>query len=117
MRVLVATDIASRGIDVTNIELVVNFDIPEQTEDYVHRIGRTGRAGRSGKAISFVTPDQKNDLRMIEKLIKSKLSISPLPNLPNVEIFQNLHVSILIMAEVDDAFTHSWEIDVRRTHV
>ncbi|MEK7451970.1 MAG: DEAD/DEAH box helicase, partial [Patescibacteria group bacterium] len=82
VRVLVATDIASRGIDVTNIELVVNFDIPEQTEDYVHRIGRTGRAGRSGKAISFVTPDQKNDLRMIERLIKSKLSISPLPNLP-----------------------------------
>ncbi len=86
VRVLVATDIASRGIDVTNIELVVNFDLPEQTEDYVHRIGRTGRAGRSGKAISFVTPDQRNDLKMIERLIKSKLTVSPLPNLPERRI-------------------------------
>jgi ATP-dependent RNA helicase RhlE len=81
-RVLVATDIASRGIDVTNIELVINFDLPDQAEDYVHRIGRTGRAGRTGKAISFATPDQKNDLRIIERLIRTKLNMSPLPELP-----------------------------------
>ena len=55
-RVLVATDIAARGIDVNNIELVVNFDLPDNSEDYVHRIGRTGRAGKTGRAISFVTP-------------------------------------------------------------
>src|SRR3989338_273601 len=60
-RVLVATDIAARGIDVTNIELVVNYDLPTQAEDYVHRIGRTGRAGASGHAISFATPDQHGD--------------------------------------------------------
>ncbi len=81
-RVLVATDIASRGIDVTNIELVINFDLPDQAEDYVHRIGRTGRAGRTGKAISFATPDQKRDLQIIERLIRTKISVTPLPELP-----------------------------------
>lgn len=74
-RVLVATDIAARGIDVKNIELVVNFDLPDQLEDYVHRIGRTGRAGKAGKAISFATPDQKRDIAQIQKLIKMMLPI------------------------------------------
>lgn len=74
-RVLVATDIAARGINVTNIELVVNFDIPESSEDYVHRIGRTGRAGREGKAISLATPDQQGDIRAIERLIRKPLPI------------------------------------------
>ena len=72
-RVLVATDIAARGIDVKDLPLVVNFDLPEQTEDYVHRIGRTGRAGMKGKAISFVMPDQHKDVVMIEKLIKKAI--------------------------------------------
>lgn len=72
-RVLVATDIAARGIDVTGIELVVNFDLPENPGDYVHRIGRTGRAEMSGHAISFATPDQKRDVRDIEMLIKKQL--------------------------------------------
>jgi ATP-dependent RNA helicase RhlE len=72
-RVLVATDIAARGIDVTGIELVINYDLPEQAEDYVHRIGRTGRAERSGHAISFATPDQRRDVRDIERLIKKQL--------------------------------------------
>lgn len=81
-RVLVATDIAARGIDVTGIELVINFDLPDNTEDYVHRIGRTGRAGRAGKAVSFVTPDQRNDVRSIERLIKKTIPITALPVLP-----------------------------------
>jgi ATP-dependent RNA helicase RhlE len=81
-RVLVATDIAARGIDVTGIELVVNFDLPDQAEDYVHRIGRTGRAGRVGKAISFATPDQGRDVRDIEKLVRIQLPVSKLPELP-----------------------------------
>ncbi len=81
-RVLVATDIAARGIDVTGIELVINYDLPEQAEDYVHRIGRTGRAQHQGHAVSFATPDQKFDVRAIEKLIKKQLPVSPLPNLP-----------------------------------
>ncbi|TSC69890.1 MAG: Uncharacterized protein G01um101470_930, partial [Parcubacteria group bacterium Gr01-1014_70] len=74
-RVLVATDIAARGIDVTNIELVINFDIPEHSEDYVHRIGRTGRAGRSGKAITFAAPDQQAEIRSIEHLIRKSISV------------------------------------------
>ena len=74
-RVLVATDIAARGIDIENIELVVNFDLPEQSEDYVHRIGRTGRAGRSGKAISFASPEQKKDIAQIQQLINLILPI------------------------------------------
>ncbi len=80
-RVLVATDIAARGIDVKGIELVVNYDLPENAADYVHRIGRTGRAGHTGHAISFATHDQRNDVRSIERLIKKSLPVSPLPKL------------------------------------
>ncbi len=67
-RVLVATDIAARGIDVTGIEMVVQFDLPDSPDDYVHRIGRTARAGRSGIATSFAAPEQWRDVRDIEKL-------------------------------------------------
>ena len=74
-RVMVATDIAARGIDVKNIELVINFDLPDQLEDYVHRIGRTGRAGLAGKAISFAAPEQKNDILQIERMIKTTLPV------------------------------------------
>jgi len=74
-RILVATDIASRGIDVIGISLVINYDLPEKAEDYVHRIGRTGRAGLSGKAISFVAPEQKYSVKTIEKLINSTLAV------------------------------------------
>jgi ATP-dependent RNA helicase RhlE len=80
--VLVATDIAARGIDVNDIQLVVNYDLPDQSEDYVHRIGRTARAGKEGKAVSFVAPDQQKDLYQIERLIRKHLVVSPLPELP-----------------------------------
>ncbi|MFA6171835.1 MAG: DEAD/DEAH box helicase [Patescibacteria group bacterium] len=75
-RVLVATDIAARGIDVKGIELVINYDLPENSEDYVHRIGRTGRAGKSGKAVSFALPSQMRDIRDIERLIKKTLNVT-----------------------------------------
>ncbi|MBI1961630.1 MAG: DEAD/DEAH box helicase [Parcubacteria group bacterium] len=81
-RVLIATDIAARGIDVTGISLVINFDLPQNAEDYVHRIGRTARAGATGKAISFATPDQRGDIRQIERLIKKTIPILALPELP-----------------------------------
>lgn len=81
-RVLVATDIAARGIDVKDICLVVNYDLPECSDDYVHRIGRTGRAGKSGKAVSFATPDQRASISQIEKLIRKTLPIIGVGNLP-----------------------------------
>ena len=81
-RILVATDIAARGIDVLGIELVINYDIPEHSEDYVHRIGRTARAGSAGHAISFAMPDQQKEIRQIERLIRKNLPISKLPELP-----------------------------------
>ncbi|MCK4905411.1 DEAD/DEAH box helicase [bacterium] len=78
-RILVATDVASRGIDVIGIKLVINYDLPDNSEDYVHRIGRTARAGADGHAISFVTSDQRRDVQRIERLIRKSLPISPLP--------------------------------------
>ncbi|MFX5999027.1 helicase-related protein, partial [Acinetobacter baumannii] len=69
LRVLVATDIAARGIDIDQLPHVVNFDLPNVPEDYVHRIGRTGRAGAQGEAISLVCVDEHGLLRDIERLI------------------------------------------------
>ncbi|MGB2601729.1 MAG: DEAD/DEAH box helicase [Candidatus Omnitrophota bacterium] len=81
-RILVATDIAARGIDVVGIETVINYDLPDDSENYVHRIGRTGRAGHEGRAISFATPEQGKDIRSIENLIKTALPILEHPELP-----------------------------------
>ncbi len=72
-RILVATDIAARGIDVSNIELVINYDLPDAAEDYIHRIGRTGRAGKEGKAITFAVHDERRDVQNIERLTRKRL--------------------------------------------
>lgn len=82
-RVLIATDIAARGIDVKNIEVVINYDLPEDAQNYVHRIGRTARAGKAGHAISFASPDQAVEVRSIEKLIRASLPVSKHPDLPD----------------------------------
>jgi ATP-dependent RNA helicase RhlE len=79
IRVLVATDIASRGIDVDKLSHVINYEIPEQAETYVHRIGRTGRAGSSGVAISFCSQDEKSYLKDISKLIKKNIDVAAHP--------------------------------------
>ncbi len=81
-RVLIATDIAARGIDVTGIELVINYDLPTNAEDYVHRIGRTGRAGMKGRAISLATPDQRSEIRDIERLIQNPLKKTSIGDVP-----------------------------------
>lgn len=78
LRVLVATDIAARGIDIDELPHVINFDLPDVPETYVHRIGRTGRGGNSGTAVSFCGTEEKADLRSIEKLIGFKLAVSSL---------------------------------------
>lgn len=75
IRILVATDIASRGIDVDKLSHVINFEIPEQAETYVHRIGRTGRAGEEGVALSFCTNDEMDYLRNISKLTKKNIEV------------------------------------------
>lgn len=87
LRVLVATDIAARGIDVKDIALVINYDLPDSNEDYVHRIGRTGRAGKSGKALSFVARDEKYKLRGIERLINKALPVVATP------AFEEIHMA------------------------
>ena len=79
LRILVATDVASRGIDVVNVSHVINFDVPIVYEDYVHRIGRTGRAFQRGKAITFVTDSEKYHIEKIEKVIREKIMVRQLP--------------------------------------
>jgi ATP-dependent RNA helicase RhlE len=75
VRVLVATDIASRGIDVADVSAVVNMELPLETESYVHRIGRTARAGESGAAISFVTAEERGLLKAVERFIKKTIPV------------------------------------------
>ena len=88
-RVLVATDIAARGIDVMGIELVLNLDLPTTSDDYVHRIGRTARAGAVGHAITFAMPDQKREVQAIERLIRKTLPVSKLPELPQEKFIES----------------------------
>ncbi len=84
--ILVATDVAARGLDVERISHVVNFDIPTDTESYVHRIGRTGRAGRSGDAISFVTPRERGLVNAIERATRQPLTQMQLPSVDEVNV-------------------------------
>jgi ATP-dependent RNA helicase RhlE len=74
-KVLVATDIAARGLDIEQLPFVVNYDLPGSPEDYVHRVGRTGRAGMTGEAISLVSDEERDDLAAIERLLKIKLPV------------------------------------------
>lgn len=71
--ILVATDVASRGLNLNDIDLVVNFDMPQDPEDYVHRVGRTARAGKAGKAIMFVTPSEDRKLKQLERTNKFQI--------------------------------------------
>ncbi|MCR6109872.1 DEAD/DEAH box helicase [Bacillus sp. A301a_S52] len=79
IEILVATDVAARGLDVNNVSHVFNFDLPQDSESYVHRIGRTGRAGKSGIAFSFVTPKERDHLKVIEKTTKKPMKQQGVP--------------------------------------
>lgn len=80
--ILVATDVAARGLDINGIELVVNYNLPDNTDDYVHRIGRTGRAEKTGRAVSFATPNEQKEIREIEKLINKTIKQTKFSFLP-----------------------------------
>src|SRR6185369_3370866 len=82
--IVIATDVAARGLDVPRISHVINYDIPYDTESYVHRIGRTGRAGRAGKAILFVSPRETRMLRAIEKATRQPITQMKLPTLSDL---------------------------------
>ena len=75
VNILIATDVASRGIDINDLDVVINFDLPNIPETYVHRIGRTGRAGKSGISLSFCAADEKNYVSDIQKLIKNAIPV------------------------------------------
>ncbi|GGC05741.1 ATP-dependent RNA helicase RhlE [Marinobacterium zhoushanense] len=79
VNVLVATDVAARGLDIDNLPQVVNYDLPNQPQDYVHRIGRTGRAGQKGLAVSLVAPEERRFLQAISELINKPLQLQPVP--------------------------------------
>lgn len=79
-RIMVATDVAARGLDVPHIEHVINYDLPQCPEDYIHRIGRTGRAGAEGRALSFITSDEAGKWRMIQRLINPNAPMEKAPN-------------------------------------
>jgi ATP-dependent RNA helicase RhlE len=101
IRVLVATDVASRGIDVSEVSHVINFDVPIIIEDYVHRIGRTGRAYAKGDALTFCSPAEKYYIQKIEKLIRQQIPIVPLPAEVFVEETQHAEKQAIARA-IDD---------------
>ena len=104
--IVVATDVAARGIDVDRISLVVNYDIPYDTESYVHRIGRTGRAGRSGNAILFITPRERRLLKTIEKATRQPIEVMTMPTSEQISekrvaAFKNKVKSVVSYGELD----------------
>ena len=121
--ILVATDVAARGLDVERVSHVINFDIPYDTESYVHRIGRTGRAGREGKAILFVTPKERRLLNAIEKANRQALKAMPLPSGEQVsqqrverfqtELMENIqNQDLSTFRELIEQMAHSTETDI-----
>ncbi|NKB71228.1 MAG: DEAD/DEAH box helicase [Candidatus Latescibacteria bacterium] len=97
INILVATDVAARGIDVMDLTHVINFSLPHDPESYVHRIGRTGRAGKAGKAISFITPNEYRKLQFIQRIARADIKKSPVPTVKDIikakrrKIYQDLN--------------------------
>lgn len=85
LNILIATDVAARGIDISNLEMVLNYDIPHQDEIYIHRIGRTGRASNKGNAYSFITPNKRRRVNILERYSKSKIEKLDIPTIKEIE--------------------------------
>jgi len=111
--ILVATDVAGRGIDVENITHVINYSIPQSPEGYIHRIGRTGRAGRSGMAVTFVTPREYRQLQLIEKTARTKLSRRDVPSAAEVTKARQRQIVSDVTAQLEKG-THRLYLDVVR---
>jgi ATP-dependent RNA helicase DeaD len=106
IEVLVATDVAARGLDISDVTHIYNFDIPQDPESYVHRIGRTGRAGKTGVAITFVTSREIYQLRVIENMTKKKIARMPVPTIKEaIEGQQHLTVEKLMQAVEEADFS------------
>ncbi|HBR17999.1 MAG TPA: RNA helicase, partial [Deltaproteobacteria bacterium] len=100
--VLVATDVAARGLDISKITHVINYSIPQNPESYVHRIGRTGRAGREGVAITFVTPREDRQLRLIQSVAKTKITRGKLPSVQEIQEVRTERLKERIQEFIDD---------------
>ncbi|MDQ1752670.1 MAG: ATP-dependent helicase DeaD [Pseudonocardiales bacterium] len=117
--ILVATDVAARGLDVDRISHVVNYDIPQDSESYVHRIGRTGRAGRSGEALLFVTPRERNLLSSIERATRQPITEMAIPSVEDVNAQRVAKFTDSITASLDSAelgFFRSLITDYEQEH-
>ena len=113
IKVLVATDVAGRGIDVKDIEAVFNYDLPRDDEDYIHRVGRTGRAGKSGLSFTFVSKRQVSTLKKIEKANGIKIEKNEIPNVEELDKARFLDFSNKIrkIAEQDDLTKYKNDIE------
>lgn len=106
LEILIATDVAARGLDIDNVTHVVNFDIPQDPESYVHRIGRTGRAGKKGTAITFIQPREYRQLKQVEKEIRQRIMRMPLPSAADIlERQRDIIRQKLLKVLEQDAFT------------
>ncbi len=100
LNVLVCTDVAARGIDVDDLDIVFNYDVPQEIEYYVHRIGRTGRAGKEGLSITLITPRQRNILTVLERLTKANIAKKNLPSLSEIQSVRFSHLTSDVMSSL-----------------
>ncbi|NLP44258.1 MAG: DEAD/DEAH box helicase [Peptococcaceae bacterium] len=107
--ILVATDVAARGLDISGVTHVYNFDIPQDPESYVHRIGRTGRAGKTGQALTLVTPREMGHLRLIEQVAKRKIARKPLPSFSDALAGQQRVAVEKILKTLEDEDIHRYK--------